>query len=101
MFRVICTSKVFGKEKTSVVWEGESIHELSREYPPSKIFGADPLGHWELEDGYVTYDCHFEKLECGTWTKVKDPRIRLQKGLSKAEREIDQENRRLFPGDYL
>jgi len=100
MYRVIQKSKFFGNISEVVIWEGEDIIELSREYPPSKIYSADPLGHCEFEDGYIMDDYHFEKLEDGAWIKIEDPRVRLNKELTWLEIETERENRKMFPGDY-
>ena len=83
------------------MWEGDDIYELSREFPPSNIFGADPLGYQEWGGGDLRYWYHFEQLVDGNWEEISDPRFRPQSGMTHAEREIDSENRRLFPGDYL
>lgn len=82
-----------------VVWQGSDTDELSRQYPPSKVFGADPLGHSEIEDGLIRFDYRYERLEGDAWVKIDDPRRRLTP-MTAVEREIDAENRRLYPGDY-
>jgi hypothetical protein len=82
-------------------WSGTDLEELSLTYPPSNIFGADPLGHSEIEDGLIRYDYRFEQQsEDGTWEKIDDPRRRITP-VTSLELEIDAENRRLFPGDYI
>jgi hypothetical protein len=84
------------------LWTGNDITQLSQQYPPSDVWGADELGYAQYEDGCITQQVRFEQqLDDGSWTEIEDPRIRLDAGLSDYEREIDQENRRLFPGDYL
>jgi len=88
------------KVSESVVWEGTDTDELSVEYPPSDIFGADPLGHSEIEDGLIRTSHRFEKLVDDEWVKIDDPRRRLTP-VTALEREIDAENRRLFPGDFI
>lgn len=83
-----------------IIWQGSDTAELSRQYPPSEIFGADPLSHSEIEDGLIHFDYRFEhQVEDGSWKRIKDPRRRLTP-VTTLEREIDAENRRLFPGDY-
>jgi hypothetical protein len=72
---------------------------LSKQYPPSEIFGADPLGHSEIEGGHIRFDYKFERLVEGEWQEIDDPRVRLTP-MTALEREIDAENRRLFPGDF-
>ena len=85
---------------TKVIWQGSDIDELSREYPPSQIFGADPLGHNEIEDGLIRLDYSFES-QTGedSCEKIDDPRRSITP-MTETEREIDAENRCLYPGDY-
>jgi hypothetical protein len=86
--------------ETGTVWQGSYASELSKEYPPSPIPGADPLGHSEIEDGLIRFDFHFEKTTGnGIWEKCPDPRRRIT-ALTATERAIEAENRRDFPGDY-
>ncbi len=101
MLRVICTSIEHNKKSETVKWEGRCIRDLSRKYPPSNIYGVDPLGYQEWDGGDLRYSYHFEQQTDENWKEIPDPRIRLQRGMTHAEREIDRENRRLFPGDYL
>ncbi len=90
------------KVTSSVVWEGTDIRELSMKHPPSQVFGADDLGHHEIEDGFVRWDSHFEKLVNEQWVRCDDPRIRgLNREFADLEDAIDEENRRMFPGDYM
>jgi hypothetical protein len=102
-YRVIKTTTVgFGdeaKQTDEVVWQGSDTDELSRQYPPSEIFGADRLGHSEIEGGHIRFDCRFERLEGEAWVEIKDPRRRITP-MTAVEREIDAENRRLYPGDF-
>ena len=87
---------------TYVYWEGEDVVALSKQYPRSEIMGADPLGFASIEDGWISWYFHFEKLdESGKWIECRDPRIRLHSELSELEAAIDDENRRLFPGDFI
>lgn len=89
------------KVDETIKWSGTDVDELSRQYPPSNVFGADPLGHSEIEDGLIRYDYRFERQsEDGSWEEIDDPRHRITP-LTTLEREIDAENRRLFPGDYI
>jgi len=89
------------KVDESIKWSGTDLDDLSRTFPPSNIFGADPLGHSEIEDGLIRYDYRFERQsEDGTWEQIDDPRRRITP-MTSQEREIDAENRRLFPGDYV
>lgn len=84
----------------TVVWQGTDTNELSLEFPPSDIWGADPLGCKQLEDGFIQIRTHFEKqLDDGSWEEIDDPRRRVTP-MTEIEQAIDQENRRLFPGDY-
>jgi hypothetical protein len=85
----------------SVEWEGDDIRVLSEKYPPSDVFGADPFDQHQIEDGWLRWSFRFEKFEGDTWVKCEDPRVRLNPGRTELEMEIDAENRRLFPGDYL
>ena len=62
--------------------------------------GADSLGFGSIEDGYISWSHHFEKLINGEWVECPDQRIRLSAGLSDLEAAIDEENRRRFPGDF-
>lgn len=85
----------------TVKWLGTDINELSRLYPPSKVFGADPLGRSEIEDGLIRYSYRFERQsEDGSWVAIDDPRRRLTP-MSEFECAVDAENRRDFPGDFL
>ncbi len=89
------------KVTESVKWIGDDANSLSREYPPSDIWGADELGHSEVEDGLIRFDYRFERqLADGSWVKIDDPRARITP-VTEREREIDAENRRLYPGDYF
>ncbi len=81
-------------------WEGDDIVELSKQFPPSEIYGADPLDHSEIEDGLIRYDYRFEQFIDGQWTEIEDPRVRQRSAPTALERAIDAENRRLYPGDY-
>lgn len=104
MYRVVATTRTgFTDERVDVSfpWTGTDIDELSRLYPPSDIFGADPLFHHEIEDGFIRTDYKFEqKLFNGSWVEIHDPRRRLTP-MTALERAIDAENRRDFPGDYI
>jgi len=82
-----------------IVWQGTDTKVLSKQYPPSEIFGADPLGHSEIEGGHIRFDYRFEQLVDEQWQEIDDPRVRLT-AMTELEREIDAENRRLYPGDY-
>lgn len=85
----------------TVEWSGTDINELSRLYPPSNVFGADPLGRSEIEDGLIRYSYRFERQsEDGSWVVIDDPRRRLTP-TTEFERAADAENRRDFPGDFL
>lgn len=101
-YRVIKILTAFGPggPKEETIWEGSDIIALSKQYPPSNIFGADPLGHHEIEDGWIRWDHRFESFQDGKWTECPDPRRRISAELSQLERDIDAENRRDFPGDY-
>lgn len=84
----------------STKWEGASTDQLSRLYPPSTVFGADPLEHSEIEDGFIRSDFTFEvQTSDGSWKRCVDPRRRITP-LTTLEQAIDAENRRDFPGDY-
>lgn len=85
----------------SIFWEGIDTDQLSRDYPPSEIFGADKLDHREIEDGYIRTDFRFERQTGdGSWEACDDPRRRITP-MTAMERAIDAENRRDFPGDYI
>lgn len=103
--RVVCTTvddfKKENRPSESVVWDGYDIRDLSVKFPPSDIFGADPLGYSQIEDGHIRTSYRFEQLmPCGTWETIDDPRVRLTPVMA-TERAIDAENRRDFPGDYV
>lgn len=102
-YRVIATTTtgfVDPVVKSIVKWEGSDLDQLSRDYPPSEIFGADELFQKEIEDGYIITRFSFEKQnEDGSWSLIDDPRRRITP-LTNLEIEMDAENRRLFPGDY-
>ncbi len=85
----------------NVIWEGANIKALSKKFPKSEVFGADDLGHHEIEDGWIRWDYRFERITDGQWVAIKDPRVEIYDP-KHAEREaaIDAENRRMFPGDY-
>lgn len=103
-YRVVATTTtgfVDPKIDTTVKWEGTDTDELSREYPPSDIMFADPLDQKEIEDGFIITRFTFEQqLADGSWEQIDDPRRRLTP-MTDYERAIDEENRRLFPGDYI
>lgn len=86
----------------SVRWQGVDLDELSLEFPPSDIMFADELGIKEdLEDGWIRFRTRFERLlPNGSWEEIDDPRRRLTP-MTDLEREIDADNRRRFPGDYM
>jgi hypothetical protein len=99
-YRVIAVTIIGDSNKELLKWEGTDIDQLSMEYPPSEILFADPLGHSEIEGGYIRTDYRFERqLEDCSWEEIDDPRRRLTP-VTDFERAIDAENRRLFPGDY-
>lgn len=101
LYRVVKITTIGDKEfKRKVFWQGSDIQWLSRKYPPSKIFGADELGHHEIESGHIRWSYAFHKFENGQWIVCEDPRVQLQQGLTELERAIDEENRRLYPGDF-
>lgn len=83
-----------------IVWQGTNTEMLSEVYPPSQIFGADPLGHTEIEDGFIRINFAFQQLVDDEWRKIADPRVRRTPPTA-LERAIDAENRRNFPGDYI
>lgn len=103
-YRVVATTTVGfvdPKVTTAVKWEGSDTDELSREFPPSDIFGADDLFQKEIEDGLISTRFTFEQqLEDGSWEEIDDPRRRLTP-MTDLELVIDAENRRDFPGDYI
>jgi hypothetical protein len=104
-YRVV---KIFSNDFTgeknieTTIWEGLDIDQLSKAYPPSKVFGADDLTHHEIEDGWIRWDYRFERQNAdGKWVKCKDPRHPVSDpAFRQLEREIDKENRLRFPGDY-
>ncbi len=100
VYRVRCRQIVGnGEATTSTVWEGDSVDELSTKYPPSEIWGADPFDPFECSDFSKSYA--FEtQTESGDWDKCNDPRVRVTP-VTDYERAIDEENRRLYPGDYM
>jgi hypothetical protein len=106
MFRVVkTTTNDFGKEQSITVlevWSGTDLEVLSEQYPPSDVFGADPLGHAQIEDGWIRWNYTFEtrENESKEWEQIPDPRTRLNATMSDLEAAIDAENRRLYPGDY-
>ena len=89
------------KVDETIKWSGTDLDELNRQCPPSEIWGADSLGHSEIEDGLIRYDYRFERQsDDGSWEEIDDPRRRITP-VTEYERAIDEENRRLFPGDYI
>ena len=103
VIRVTLIDFLQGKPETTrtAIWEGTDLDGLSTKYPPSKVFGADPLGRNEIEDGCIRTSHEFEKkVDAGDWEKIPDPRTRKNKRLTPLEQAIDEENRRDFPGDY-
>ncbi len=86
---------------TTTVWEGTDVVALSEAYPPSNVVGADALGYCSIEDGWISWYHHFEQLVNGQWVACNDPRIRIDRCPSELEVAIEEENRRLFPGDYI
>jgi hypothetical protein len=103
LIRVIRQTKANGNELTPVIiWIGLDPEMLSTKYPPSEIFGADALSRKEFDNGDVIVTHWFEQqAPDGSWQKCYDPRIRLNPERTDIEREIDAENRRRFPGDYM
>ncbi len=73
--KIVTNNFTGGKKKAEIVWQGSDTIALSEKYPPpSRVFGADQLGHQEIEDGMIWWDHRFEKLENGQWTECSDPR---------------------------
>lgn len=104
MYRVIkiLTDDFQDKVTESVIWEGTNTDEISLKYPPSEVFGADRLGSHEIEDGWIRWSHRFECLnKANTWIECEDFRTRLNDDYAEIEQSIDQENRRMFPGDYM
>jgi hypothetical protein len=103
VYRVVrstSTGFVDPKVQSKTIWQGSNTDQLSMQYPPSTIFGADPLGRKEIEGGYIRITCEFQRqTDDGTWETCDDPRRRLTASTA-LEREIDADNRRQFPGDY-
>lgn len=103
-FRVLKDiTNLFQKEvkTTEVVWEGADIHDLSRRFPQSRVMGADALGWGSIEDGFISWSHRFELKIDGEWEEIDDPRHYVSNPEHEAlEAEIDEENRRLYPGDY-
>ncbi len=99
---MITTDSLGSSTKTSEAtkWEGDNIADLSLLFPPSQVFGADPLGYSEIEDGLIRFDHRFEQLLDGEWVQIDDPRVLSNLVHRARERAIDEENRRLYPGDY-
>ena len=85
-----------------LVWSGTDTDDLSRRFPPSKIWGADPLGYSQIEGGMIEisylYECSEDEGQ--TWQTCEDPRRRITP-VTELEMEIDAENRRRFPGDFI
>jgi hypothetical protein len=104
LIRVVATTTtgfVDPNVESHVKWQGTNIDELSRNFPPSEIFGADPLEQKEIEDGFIITRFTFERqMPNGEWEEIDDPRRRITR-MTQLERAIDEENRRLYPGDYF
>ncbi|HXH27341.1 MAG TPA: hypothetical protein VNG90_05590 [Candidatus Acidoferrum sp.] len=82
-------------------WIG-TLDELNQRYPTSKVWGADELSHSEIEDGWIRFDYRFERQIGGDqWEVIDDPRDPPSDTMTDRERAIDDENRRLFPGEYV
>lgn len=104
MYRVIkiLTDDFASKITESVYWEGPDTDELSLKYPPSGVYRADRLGDQEIEDGWIRWRFRFESLNKNNkWVECEDFRTRLNDDYSEIERQVHQENLRMFPGDYL
>lgn len=100
-YRVVSTTRTGNDSSTSsIVWTGADLRQLSTQYPPSDILGADPLGHSEIEDGHIRMDYTFEQLVGGHWQEIEDPRVRVTP-VTATERAISAELRRQFPGDFI
>ncbi len=96
------TTTSFGEQpiiSENEVFIGTDMIAFSTEYPPSDIMGADPLELSQLENGCITMTTRYEQLEDGHWQECDDPRVRVTP-VTELEREIDAENRRLFPADF-
>lgn len=105
-YRVVkITTNDFGQETTKteeVIWEGtDVVGDLNSMYRRSSVYGADLLTHHEIEDGWIRFGFRFERQNPdGEWVKIDDPRpISTKK--TRLEQEIDAENRRQYPGDYM
>ena len=105
MYRVIAVRTIGFVDATTtetIRWIGDTVAELQKQYPSSEIFGADPLGHHEIEDGWIRTDYRFESNLSGSWAEIVDPRPESgERELTNYERAIDEENRRRYPGDYM
>lgn len=93
-------SLVSGDERKTV-FEG-SLEELDTRFPKSRITGADPFSHKEIEDGCIRWDFYFYKSSDGlNWEECDDPRAsNSARPLTDLERAIERENRTMFPGDF-
>lgn len=88
------------KDVENVIFVG-NLTELNRDYPLSRVYGADKLSHKEIEDGFVRWDYTFFKSSDDlNWITCSDPRSYTDRELTEWERAIDEENRRLYPGDF-
>lgn len=103
-YRVVATTTtgfIDPKVDTTVKWKGTDTDELSRAYPPSDIMFADPFDQKEIEGGLIITRFTFEQqLADGPWEEINDPRRRLTP-ITDYERAIDEQNRHMYPGDYI
>ena len=84
--------------KETVEWEGDDTMELSQKYPKGDIH--DTLGSVNIEDGWIHWRFRFERQAGDGWIECHDPRVRVHNPEhDDLEEAIDEENRRLFPGD--
>lgn len=89
-----------GKKTEKVIWQGTGVSVLNAKHRRSEVFGADDLKHHEIEDGWIRFGFRFERQsDGGEWVECDDPRPKSA-FMTALEREIDSENRRLYPGDY-
>ena len=78
-----------------------TLEDLETTFPREQVMGGDLLGATSLEGGHVTYSFHFFQREDKetAFEACEDPRS-IPKVMGEYARSIDEQNRRMFPGDF-
>jgi hypothetical protein len=92
---ILAENDALSKDQT--IWKGSNIRQLSQDFPPSTVPGADPFEAEYLNGTMLLWHFEFHRLEGGKWVPSSDPRVRLSEELTTLEQQMEALNSRLFP----